>query len=125
VAAARRFVGDTLRGWQRSDLADVVRLLASELVTNAVVHARTEVEVRVVLLDDAVRIEVCDGEPTRPVVHTPALDVDAGRGLVIVTDLAYRWGVIPMERGKAVWAEVRAPPLEAAAIGPPAEYGCD
>ena len=60
---ARRFVDETLRRWECDDLLDTVELLVSELVTNAVIHARSDVDVSVQLLTDRVRIEVADQSP--------------------------------------------------------------
>jgi serine phosphatase RsbU (regulator of sigma subunit)/PAS domain-containing protein len=65
VAAARGFVRDTLQGWGFSDVVDDAVVLASELVTNAVVHAGTNAEVSCLRYPDAVRIEVADRYPER------------------------------------------------------------
>jgi len=88
----------------------------SELATNAVVHAGSDVEVAVRLLPDSVRIEVVDRAPAdilRP--STPPQDSESGRGLMLVETLASAWGVEPLETGKAVWFEVprldRAEPI--------------
>jgi DNA-binding NarL/FixJ family response regulator len=110
AGAARRFVDEVLSRWRCDSLLDDVQLLVSELVTNAVVHAGSEVEVAVRLLADAVRIEVIDRAPTmrlRP--SDPPQDAESGRGLLLVETLATAWGVEPVEGGKAVWFEVARP----------------
>ena len=116
ASLARRFVADTLVGAAAESLSDIAVLLVSELVTNAVVHAGSDVEVAVRLLPDSVRIEVVDRAPAdllRP--STPAQDSESGRGLMLVETLASAWGVEPLETGKAVWFEVprldRAEPI--------------
>ncbi|HYH48153.1 MAG TPA: response regulator [Acidimicrobiia bacterium] len=107
--AARRFVSQALTGWDtdEGDLTDTVTLLVSELVTNAVVHAGSDVEVAVRLTSTAARIEVTDTsvESIRP--RDAASDEDSGRGLALVGSLAERWGVRPAPRGgKTIWFEV-------------------
>jgi len=106
---ARRFVDRTLRRWECDDLLDTVELLVSELVTNAVIHARSEVDVSVQLLPDRVRIEVADQSPDglRRRALTP--DQSSGRGISMVETLALAWGVTPSRTGKAVWFEVARP----------------
>ena len=106
---ARRFVDETLRRWECDDLLDTVELLVSELVTNAVIHARSEVDVSVQLLPDRVRIEVADQSPEgiRRRVATP--EGSSGRGISMVESLALAWGVSPHRSGKAVWFEMARP----------------
>ena len=104
---ARRFVDEVLSRWRCDDLLDDVQLLVSELVTNAVVHAGSDVEIAVRLLSDVVRIEVVDRSPTtdlRP--RDPRADAESGRGLLLVETLASAWGVEPLDHGKSVWFEV-------------------
>jgi len=107
ASRARRFVDEVLSRWHCADVLDDVQLLVSELVTNAVVHAGSDVEIAVRLLPDSVRIEVVDRAPTtvlRP--STPRAEDESGRGLLLVETLASAWGVEPLEGGKAVWFEV-------------------
>jgi DNA-binding NarL/FixJ family response regulator len=107
ASRARRFVNEVLSRWQCGDVLDDVQLLVSELVTNAVVHAGSEVEIAVRLLVDSVRIEVVDRAPDaklRP--SSPSTEDESGRGLLLVETLASAWGVEPLDGGKAVWFEV-------------------
>ena len=110
---ARRFVDETLRRWDCGDLLDSVSLLVSELVTNAVIHAGSDVEVSVALLPNAVRVEVLDHDPTMPVARDAADDDTSGRGMAILDALASAWGMDPAEGGKVVWFEL--PRLDPAA----------
>ena len=112
---ARHFVDETLRRWDCADALDTIKLLVSELVTNAVLHARSESEVAVLLHRDTIRVEVADGsgEPPQPRAAT-AKEV-SGRGLELVRKLSTAWGVRASERGKVVWFEV--PRLDAAGDG--------
>jgi CheY-like chemotaxis protein len=108
---ARRFVDAVLEQWDCRQLLDDVQLLVSELVTNAVVHARSDAQVAVRLLPDALRIEVVDrGRPHLPAPSVPErADAESGRGLFLVEQLATAWGVEPIDGGKSVWFEVRRP----------------
>lgn len=110
---ARKFVDETLRRWDCGDQLDVVTLLVSEVVTNAIVHAGTEVEVSVQLTPEAVRIEVTDKESGLPVARDASDEDTTGRGLALVDALASGWGVEARQDGKVVWFEV--PRLDEAA----------
>src|SRR5688500_8624876 len=90
VPAARRFVSDTLHDWGVDDIAPVTSLLASELVTNAILHAGTAAELRVELHRDTVRIEVYDESRQVPLVRQPPPDSEGGRGMQVVDALASR-----------------------------------
>lgn len=105
--AARRFVHDALACVDAEDLEDTVTLLVSELVTNAVVHAGSEVEVLVRLTPAAVRVEVSDASDVSPVARLAGEEDTSGRGLGLVESLARRWGIDPSPAGgKTVWFEV-------------------
>lgn len=105
--AARRFVRDALAGADSEDLEDTVTLLVSELVTNAVVHGGSEVDVLVRLQPGTVRVEVTDSSETALAPRLAADEDVSGRGLALVESLARRWGVEPVAGGgKKVWFEV-------------------
>ena len=114
AAAARRFVRDTLEAWVVTGAADghgVVDdavLLTSELVTNAVVHAGTSVQVTCRLAEGAVEVVVSDGHPGRLVPEAPEREAvpserTGGRGLLLPAALASAWGVAYGRASKAVW----------------------
>ncbi|MBV2153470.1 ATP-binding protein [Kitasatospora sp. SUK 42] len=88
-------------------------LLASELVTNAVLHGTPVGRLIYLALDvdpDRLRIEVHDARgDRRPALAASGLDDETGRGLRIVESLAARWGCCPRRPlGKIVWCEVAA-----------------
>ncbi|MFG2679627.1 SpoIIE family protein phosphatase [Streptomyces sp. NPDC048392] len=124
VAAARRFALAALDG-TASDLADTVQLLVSELVTNVVLHARTEVEVSVARLDGRVRVEVGDRRPGRGLVPRHCSPyAGTGQGLALVERLASRYGADSGDGGKTVWFELwpdgpPPPPSGWETAGPP------
>ncbi|KAF0651658.1 MULTISPECIES: SpoIIE family protein phosphatase [Streptomyces] len=111
AARARRFVRAALAEavpGAAPDLLDTAELLTGELVTNAVLHARTEVVVSAALADGGrARVVVVDGRPDRALVpqgHPPY--AGAGQGLVLVARLASRHGVESGSDTKAVWFEL-------------------
>lgn len=103
---ARRFVATTLEEWADGPLLETVTLLTSELVTNAIVHAGSEVDVVVRLTDEAARVEVTDRSDLPPAPRV-AGEETSGRGLALVEALARRWGTRrQLTGGKTVWFEV-------------------
>ncbi|MCG6499123.1 ATP-binding protein [Kitasatospora sp. A2-31] len=87
-------------------------LLLSELVTNSLQHARTPrgrlIQIRFRLTDDLLRIEVHDADSAEPALRDPADSDEAGRGLLLVHELAAQWGCCPRNGGvgKFVWCHV-------------------
>ncbi|MEU2558577.1 ATP-binding SpoIIE family protein phosphatase [Streptomyces longispororuber] len=127
-SAARRFMRAALADWAElaapaaagigDRLANDAVLVVSELVTNAVVHAGTSVEI-LCRLDgaaatedalDVVVIEVSDHHPARAVRSTPRApkpDIpEYGRGLHLVATLAESWGITYRSGTKTVWARL-------------------
>jgi anti-sigma regulatory factor (Ser/Thr protein kinase) len=109
VRAARRFVTSTLAGRGFSaDLVDTAALLVSELVSNAVLHARSRVDVLVDGDADRVRVVVHDLSRRSVVRRRHQVDSATGRGLVLLERLSADWGVQMRSDGKDVWFELRA-----------------
>ena len=106
--ACRRFLLSTLEEWDADEFADDAVLLLSELVTNAVLHAGTEIDVEVQLDGDVLRIEVGDGDPRLPTVRHYSLLSGTGRGLALVAETARSWDVEALPSGKRVWFELEA-----------------
>jgi CheY-like chemotaxis protein len=103
---ARRFVEQTLRQWRCGDALETVKLLVSEVVANAVVHARSEVRIAVQLRPQVVRVAVRDTDPSPPEQRAAAETDLGGRGLALVDALSSAWGIEPATGGKDVWFEV-------------------
>jgi anti-sigma regulatory factor (Ser/Thr protein kinase) len=109
---ARAFVGEFCT---TAGLAGEVRrtasLLVSELVTNAIVHARTTATIQIQFgVSRTLRVAVSDDSPARPSVDLhPGARAEGGRGMLIVSTLAARWGVETAPAGgKSVWFELDA-----------------
>ncbi len=107
AAAARAFVQCTCVLWDLQATLDPALLVVSELVTNAVVNARSQVTLRLRLRPDHLLVEVEDEDSRLPVLQQHN-DWDAlgGRGLMLVDALSVRWGSQPCPFGKLVWAEL-------------------
>lgn len=106
---ARRFLEDTCRRWTAADVRTDAVLVISELVTNAVRHAGTEMRVALELRDGALTVSVHDRGPGLPRLVPAAERRLGGRGLAIVARLAEAWGVVVEDGGKAVWCRLRPP----------------
>jgi signal transduction histidine kinase/DNA-binding response OmpR family regulator len=104
VADARHFVSSALRAQGVTDsLVDDIELLVSELVTNALIHGRPPVQLRLRIGDRNVVLEVLDRATYLPRRLRPTVEDEHGRGLQLVALLADRWGTRPTREGKSVW----------------------
>lgn len=106
ASQARAFVSGHLVDHRLVYLVDPVRLVASELATNALVHAQTAFSVTLTALGETVLLTVRDDSRSVPVRRAPqAMDL-AGRGLQIVSILSLEWGMLQEDGAgrKAVWA---------------------
>jgi anti-sigma regulatory factor (Ser/Thr protein kinase) len=106
---ARQVTRETLTAWRVPHLEETAVLLVSELVTNAVRHARTGGLAIALRLEAAwLRIEVHDADPHEPRQRAPGALDESGFGLLLIEALAGKWGVQQTITGKAVWAELDA-----------------
>ncbi|QWF21351.1 PAS domain S-box protein [Nocardioides sp. LMS-CY] len=122
AGAARRLVRELLLRADSDDLVDAAELVVSELVTNALLHTATVIEVSADVDETGLLIEVADGSSTMPAERDFASLSGTGRGLGLVHELTATWGVRPVPDGKVVWARVTAdpvPPAPARAPDPP------
>jgi anti-sigma regulatory factor (Ser/Thr protein kinase) len=103
VTAARHLADDLPAGCR-----DAARVVLSELASNAVRHARTPFEVTV-RVGDVVWVGVRDSSRRQPRVLYASSEDISGRGLMLVSSLATRWGIDWRDGDKVVWAEL---PLE-------------
>ncbi|MEO3977181.1 ATP-binding protein [Streptomyces sp. CAU 1734] len=117
VGRARAELRDALRAWGLGSIEESALLVLSELLTNAVRHARVspgrEIETRYLLVPGGggVRIEVHDASDVLPRARDPLPDAVGGWGLPLVAALATVWGVSGREGpGKVVWAELAPAP---------------
>lgn len=112
VRAARLMVSSALRVWGLEALDDAARLVASELLSNAVVHGRmASVRVTVTRLGPrSVRVAVVDRSKATPKQRMAGPEEEDGRGLALVSAVTGgRWGVEPLRWGKRVWADLDLP----------------
>ncbi|KAK1183162.1 ATP-binding protein [Streptomyces sp. NBS 14/10] len=111
---ARKLVRAALAAWGQEDLIEDAVLVITELVSNAVNHARLE-SIRVVVTrpsEKFVRLGVVDRSRTMPHMRTDSNgDNTRGRGLLLVDALTDRWGTDRYRWGKQVWGEMRCEPV--------------
>jgi CheY-like chemotaxis protein/anti-sigma regulatory factor (Ser/Thr protein kinase) len=106
VRRAREFVEVTLTRWQTGVDIDDALIVTSELVTNAITHARSSCELRLSVTAHALRIEAVDHGPGTPDLQIPSHKGDHGRGLHIIANLTTAWGIEIISGGKIVWADL-------------------
>jgi serine phosphatase RsbU (regulator of sigma subunit)/GAF domain-containing protein/anti-sigma regulatory factor (Ser/Thr protein kinase) len=121
VGQARRAARAALRAWGTpEDLEGDALVVVSELVTNAVLHARSDITLRLSLRGSHLRVEVGDADPSLPELRPYGPEAGTGRGLALVAAATDRWGAEPAAEGKVVWAELLVVGEQAATAVAPA-----
>ncbi|MEV4558413.1 SpoIIE family protein phosphatase [Kitasatospora sp. NPDC049285] len=105
VAAARKAVSQRLSEWGASEQIYPAELIVSELVTNAIRYAAPPITLRLIR-DQVLICEVSDASSTAPHLRRARDWEEGGRGLMLVAQLAYRWGTRHSHTGKTIWAEM-------------------
>ena len=103
VGLARHWVSRHCAGLLSQEQRDVLELLTSELVANAVVHGGGTVTLAVARAPGDVVVAVSDSSPQPPTVKAVELEATGGRGVALVDLLAQAWGWEPHPPGKRVW----------------------
>jgi len=103
-AAARGF----LTGCNLDQLIEDTSLLVSELVTNAVLHGGSDIDLRMAADETTLRVEVFDTSERLAAVRNPGTDDEFGRGLHLVDALAKHWGSDRCAGGKVTWFSLNA-----------------
>jgi hypothetical protein len=105
--ASRNFVSRTLLDWGMGRLIPSASLVVSELVTNATIHAGSDVDLSLSWDLEALRLTVRDNSFDLPRQRFSRFDQN-GRGLCVVAGLSRSFGVLPTDDGKVVWAVLNA-----------------
>jgi anti-sigma regulatory factor (Ser/Thr protein kinase) len=118
---ARRLAVQQLAAWgipYDTEVSHAVALVTAELAANAVTHGRLpgrDFRLSLLRLQENIRVEVTDARPERlppaaPAAEARSLEADAGRGLLLVSAYAERWGCEARDTcTKTVWAEIACP----------------
>jgi len=123
---ARIFVREQLRRQLPVPLVQMVELLTTELVTNAVLHAKTSIHLGVTCGDHSVLVTVQDHSLQTPGEEQLHFDgdqvIDTGRGMMVLAALAddFGWSLLPDENGKVMWFTLaihQAVPEQARRVG--------
>ncbi|MEN3583359.1 SpoIIE family protein phosphatase [Streptomyces sp. ZYX-F-203] len=109
VRRVREAVRERLHAWGLAPLAENAALLAGELVTNAVRHARARTLDLRLIRAETLLCEVDDPEAEPPRLRDAGPEDEAGRGLRLVSTLAREWGSSRTRSGKTVWFELTLP----------------
>ncbi|QKG26401.1 SpoIIE family protein phosphatase [Actinomadura verrucosospora] len=111
VRRARGLVRTRLEEWGLDELDYTTELLASELITNALRYAPGPIELRL-LFERTLVCEVLDRSAALPRLRRAEDDDENGRGLLVVSQLAHRWGTRRTAAGKVVWCEQIVPGID-------------
>ncbi|MDH6448290.1 MULTISPECIES: SpoIIE family protein phosphatase [unclassified Streptomyces] len=104
VAEARKTASRQLTEWGLEEFAFTTELVVSELVTNAIRHAVGPIRLRLIR-ERSLVCEVFDSGDTAPHLRHPRTTDEGGRGLLLVSQFAQRWGTRFVPEGKIIWAE--------------------
>ncbi|MEU5041165.1 SpoIIE family protein phosphatase [Streptomyces griseorubiginosus] len=104
VAEARKAASRQLTEWGLEEFAFTTELVVSELVTNAIRHAVGPIRLRLIRAR-TLMCEVLDSGSTAPHLRHPRTTDEGGRGLLLVSQFAQRWGTRFVPEGKVIWAE--------------------
>ncbi|MGW0838693.1 SpoIIE family protein phosphatase [Streptomyces sp. NPDC002787] len=108
VAGTRRMAGEQLAAWGLAELEFATELIVSELVTNAIRYGAAPIQLRLIRAG-ALICEVSDGSNTAPHLRRARTFDEGGRGLLLVAQVAERWGSRQTPVGKTIWAEQPLP----------------
>jgi anti-sigma regulatory factor (Ser/Thr protein kinase) len=106
---ARQLTREQLAALCPDEAIEVAALLVTELVSNAVLHARTDIVLMVDVTPGRVILRVRDGSDATPIQQRYGVDAATGRGIALVEQLASAWGVDRSEDGKEVWCQIDFP----------------
>jgi PAS domain S-box-containing protein len=108
---SRRLLREVLTDGERQDWLDAGELAITEIVTNAALHAHTDIDVVVALHDDRLEVEVRDRSPVMPVPPGYEEEATTGRGMALVAAVTSECGVRSLgDDGKVAWFCLRADP---------------
>jgi anti-sigma regulatory factor (Ser/Thr protein kinase) len=106
---ARQLTREQLAALCPEEAIEVAALLVTELVSNAVLHAQTDIVLVVDVAPGRVVLRVRDGSDATPVQRGYGTDAATGRGIALVEALATAWGVDRSGDGKEVWCRIDFP----------------
>lgn len=121
VRRARGLVRTQLDRWGLEELSYTTELLTSELITNALRYAPGPIALRL-LMERTLMCEVLDRSAALPRLRHATDEEENGRGLLVVSQLAHRWGSRRTATGKVVWCEQLIPGVDPEPEEPPQSW---
>jgi anti-sigma regulatory factor (Ser/Thr protein kinase) len=126
--AARLYIEGVLTAWTApADFIDTAKLLTSELAANAITHGEGRggtITLEVRSFGCCLGVDVADHSPNIPLLRSVAIDIEHGRGLLLVAEVAESWGYYFEGNRKHVWFHLRmsdpTPPPQACRVAPAA-----
>ncbi|WP_236655478.1 SpoIIE family protein phosphatase [Streptacidiphilus carbonis] len=109
VARARALTTRQLDIWGLRELCFSTELIVSELVTNAIRHAKAPIQLRLIHHHRLI-CEVSDASSSAPHLRHARTTDEGGRGLFLIAQLSQRWGTRHTTTGKTIWTEQELPP---------------
>lgn len=103
---ARHFVSGALRAWGRSELIDDAALVITELATNAIMHAGSNLTIGIRCIGPRLILTSHDTSSALPHICIADAGAPSGRGLQLIAGLTASWGAEGVRDGKVVWAEL-------------------
>jgi two-component sensor histidine kinase len=100
--------GEQVAAWGLDETAFATELIVSELVTNAIRYGEAPIRLRLIRGSTLI-CEVSDGSNTAPHLRRARVFDEGGRGLLLVAQVAERWGSRQTPTGKTIWAEQPLP----------------
>jgi anti-anti-sigma regulatory factor/anti-sigma regulatory factor (Ser/Thr protein kinase) len=101
----RELINAACDEWDRTELAGSACIVVTEMVNNVVQHAHTSMILLLAAHGDGVSVAVRDHSATVPsFTGAPAPTAYGGRGMLLIDSVASRWGSLPLDDGKVVWA---------------------
>jgi anti-anti-sigma regulatory factor/anti-sigma regulatory factor (Ser/Thr protein kinase) len=108
AGTAREIVAQACETWRLPHVVDDAQLIITELVSNAVRHAKGGLHLLMLLRDRHLHLSIADASGKQPRRILPDPDTgEGGRGLLLVETVAAAWGTSPTPGGKVVWATLR------------------
>jgi two-component sensor histidine kinase len=105
ASAARQVASQTLNEWDLNGAEEATLLVVTELTSNGVRHAKTNLTLTLTYDGNRLRVEMSDQNEQLPVPSPASVHTHRGWGLRLINELSSDWGTIINPDGKTVWVD--------------------